>query len=74
MSFWFAPHKLSLAGDTLFRGSVGRTDLPGGSFDEISKSIRERLYCLDEDALVITGHGEATRIDLEMRSNPFVPA
>ena len=74
MSFWFAPHKLLLAGDTLFRGSVGRTDLPGGSFDEISKSIRERLYCLDEDALVITGHGEATRIDLEMRSNPFVPA
>ena len=72
MSFWFAAHKLLLAGDTLFRGSIGRTDLPGGSFETISDSIRQRLYTLDEDALVITGHGPPTDIGTELRENPFV--
>ena len=74
MSFWFDRHKLLLAGDTLFQRSVGRTDLPGGSFADIERSIRERLYTLDEDALVITGHGPATTIGEELRENPFVSA
>lgn len=72
LSFWFAQHKLLLAGDTLFQRSVGRTDLPGGSFDQLRNSIVHRLYTLDEDATVITGHGAATTIGEELRENPFV--
>jgi glyoxylase-like metal-dependent hydrolase (beta-lactamase superfamily II) len=72
MSFWFSQHKLLLAGDTLFQGSVGRTDLPGGDFDQLRSSILHRLYTLDEDAKVITGHGAPTTIGKELRSNPFV--
>lgn len=72
LSFWFERHKLLLAGDTLFQRSVGRTDLPGGSFEQLRKSIIERLYTLDEDAQVITGHGAPTTIGEELRQNPFV--
>ncbi len=72
MSFWFEEHNLLVAGDTLFKQSIGRTDLPGGNFKQIEKSIQQRLYILDEDALVITGHGPATTIGEEKRSNPFV--
>ncbi len=72
LSFWFPPYKLLVAGDTLFRRSVGRTDLPGGSFQELQRSIRQRLYVLDEGALVIPGHGEHTTIGEELRENPFV--
>ena len=72
MSFWFGEHKLLLAGDTLFQRSVGRTDLPGGSFEQLRRSIGERLYALDDDALVIAGHGPPTTIGEERRLNPFV--
>ncbi len=74
MSFWFPDAKLLLAGDTLFRRGVGRTDLWGGDYATIERSIRQRLYCLDEDAIVITGHGPQTRLGDEMRDNPFVRA
>ena len=73
-SFWFEDMKVLVAGDTLFQGSIGRTDFPGGSFDLIVKSIRERLYSLDEDATVITGHGPSTIIGIEKHSNMFVRA
>jgi hydroxyacylglutathione hydrolase len=66
--------RLLFAGDTLFRGSVGRTDLPGGDGKLLAKSIRERLYTLDLDAVVIPGHGPTTRLGDEARSNPFVRA
>lgn len=72
MSFWFEEHNLLVAGDTLFKQSIGRTDLPGGNFEQIEKSIQQRLYTLDEDAVVITGHGPSTTIGEERRSNPFV--
>jgi glyoxylase-like metal-dependent hydrolase (beta-lactamase superfamily II) len=72
MCFHFSGERLLLAGDTLFRGSIGRTDLWGGDFDAIEQSIRERLYTLDEATLVITGHGPETEIGLERQSNPFV--
>ncbi len=72
MSFWFEEHNLLVAGDTLFKQSIGRTDLPGGSYEQIEKSIKQRLYTLDDDAVVITGHGPATTIGDEKRSNPFV--
>ncbi len=61
-----------IAGDTLFRGSVGRTDLPGGDPAAIAKSIRGKLYSLPEDTVVIPGHGDSTTIGREKRSNSFV--
>jgi len=60
------------SGDTLFRESIGRTDLWGGSFPEIERSIRERLYALPEALRVVPGHGEETTIGWERRRNPFV--
>lgn len=72
MSFHFAQEQLVLAGDTLFRGGIGRTDLWGGDFDAIEQSIRERLYTLDEATQVITGHGPETSIGMERESNAFV--
>jgi hydroxyacylglutathione hydrolase len=65
---------LLFAGDALFRRSVGRTDLPGGSSDQLTKSIREKLYILPEDVIVLPGHGPDTTIGEERRENPFVRA
>lgn len=70
--FWFPRHSLLIAGDTLFRHGIGRTDLWGGDQAAIERSIRNRLYVLDEEATVITGHGPLTRLGDEMRNNPFV--
>lgn len=74
VSFWFEDHKTLIAGDTLFRGSIGRTDLWGGDFSQIEKSIRERLYSLDDDATVITGHGPSTTIADEKQHNAIIRA
>ena len=60
-----------LAGDTLFRRSVGRTDLPGGSWETLLFSIQDRLYALPPETVVHPGHGPATTIGEEMRGNPF---
>jgi hydroxyacylglutathione hydrolase len=60
------------AGDTLFQHSIGRTDLWGGSFEQIISSIRERLFKLDDSTDVIPGHGPSTTIWSERRENPFV--
>ena len=61
-----------LGGDVLFSGSIGRTDFPGGSFDTLAHGIRTKLYVLPDDAIVYPGHGPATTIGREKRSNPFV--
>jgi len=74
MCFHFPGEKLLLGGDTLFQGSIGRTDLWGGDFEAIERSIRERLYTLDEVTRVITGHGPETQIGIERESNQFVRA
>lgn len=74
MCFLFESKNLLIAGDTLFHGSIGRTDLWGGDFKKIEKSIQEKLYTLDEETSVITGHGESTSIGYEMRDNSFVRA
>jgi glyoxylase-like metal-dependent hydrolase (beta-lactamase superfamily II) len=58
-------------GDTLFPGSIGRTDFPGGDFDTLLSSIRQRLFVLDEATTVYTGHGPETTIGKEKRFNPF---
>ena len=58
-------------GDTLFQGSIGRTDFPGGDFDTLLTSIRTRLFALDDTTTVYTGHGPETTIGKEKRLNPF---
>ncbi|GKS59263.1 hypothetical protein YTPLAS18_27900 [Nitrospira sp.] len=72
MSFYIPTADVVLAGDTLFRGSIGRTDLWGGDVDAIERSIRDRLYVLAEHTVVITGHGPETTIGTERRTNGFV--
>jgi glyoxylase-like metal-dependent hydrolase (beta-lactamase superfamily II) len=62
------------AGDTLFRRSVGRTDLPGGDPRALQRSIRERLYTRTLDAIVVPGHGPSTTLGEEAKANPFVRA
>jgi hydroxyacylglutathione hydrolase len=63
---------LLLSGDTLFRGSVGRTDLWGTSFDELAQSIRGRLFTLPDETTVVPGHGPPTTVAFEREENPFV--
>lgn len=60
------------AGDTLFAGSIGRTDLPGGDYDTLISSIKEKLLAFDDDTRVYTGHGPETTIGNEKRMNPFL--
>jgi len=59
-------------GDTLFRRSIGRSDLPGGDFEALMTSIQGKLYALPPETIVYPGHGPATTIGEEMRENPFV--
>lgn len=61
-----------IAGDTLFAGSIGRTDLPGGNYNQLIRSIKEKLMVLPDDTVVYSGHGPATTIGEERRSNPFL--
>jgi glyoxylase-like metal-dependent hydrolase (beta-lactamase superfamily II) len=60
------------SGDTLFAGGIGRTDFPGGSYQGLLASIRERLFALSDDTVVYPGHGESTTIGEERRTNPFL--
>ncbi len=59
-------------GDLLFQGSIGRTDFPGGDFETLRRSIRERVFTLDPDTLVLPGHGPETTVGEEKATNPFV--
>ena len=63
---------LLIAGDTLFAGSIGRTDLPGGNTQQILKSIHDRLLPLPDDVKVVPGHGPNTTIQAEREGNPFI--
>jgi len=68
----FPAQKKLIAGDTLFAGSIGRTDLPGGSFDKIISSLQEKLLTLPDETIVVPGHGPLTTIGAERDSNPFL--
>lgn len=68
----FLHNGMVFVGDTLFQGNTGRTDLRMGSFEELAKSIKTRLYTLPDDTIVYTGHGPITTIGAEKRYNPFV--
>lgn len=59
------------SGDTLFAGSIGRTDLPGGSYEDLLEGVREKLFCMEDDTRVYPGHGPPSTIGQERRSNPF---
>ncbi|MBD0331497.1 MAG: MBL fold metallo-hydrolase [Chitinophagaceae bacterium] len=70
--FYNKQEKFLIGGDVLFEGSIGRTDLPGGDFTILEESIKTKLYTLPPDVIVYPGHGDATTIGDEMKSNPFV--
>jgi hydroxyacylglutathione hydrolase len=69
---YFSANKKLIAGDTLFAGSIGRTDLPGGSFDKIINSLHEKVLTLPDDTIVVPGHGPLTTIGEERENNPFL--
>jgi glyoxylase-like metal-dependent hydrolase (beta-lactamase superfamily II) len=69
---YFPAESKLIAGDTLFAGSIGRTDLPGGSMEKIIKSLHEKVLALPDDTLVVPGHGPLTTIGEERESNPFL--
>ena len=66
------PSRQAIVGDALFNGSIGRTDFPGCSFEELAESIRTKLYTLDPQTRIFPGHGPPTTIGHERRTNPFV--
>ncbi len=70
--YYFEGEKSLFSGDTLFRESIGRTDLPGGNTENILSSIKERLFSLPEDVVVYPGHGSSTTIAYEKKSNPYI--
>ncbi len=69
---YFPTEKKLIAGDTLFAGSIGRTDLPGGSYTKILRSLHDAVLALPDDTVVIPGHGPITTIGDERQTNPFL--
>ena len=61
-----------IAGDIIFQGSVGRTDLPGGSHEQLISGIKNKLLCLPDSTVVYPGHGPATTVGTEKKYNPFL--
>lgn len=72
VSFHLPAHQVIFDGDVLFQGSIGRTDLPGGDYDLLMRTIREKLMVLPDDTQVLSGHGPATTIGRERRYNPYL--
>ncbi len=72
ISFYYPQGNWVISGDVLFSGSVGRTDLPGGSFETLVSSIRKHLFTLPAETTVLSGHGPATHIGEEKKHNPFL--
>jgi hydroxyacylglutathione hydrolase len=69
---YFPAQQKLIAGDTLFAGSIGRTDLPGGSLEKIMSSLHQRVLALPDETIVVPGHGPLTTIGDERESNPFL--
>lgn len=72
--FYQAEARVALVGDALFNSGVGRWDLPGGSFEVLERSIREQIYSLPDETVVLPGHGERTYVGVEKETNPYVAA
>jgi len=67
----FLTGEMAFVGDLIFAGSIGRTDLPGGSFDDLIRAVREKIFTLPDRTVLFPGHGPATTVGEEKRSNPF---
>lgn len=72
IAFYYAPGNWLISGDALFNGSIGRSDLPGGNHETLINSIKNELFPLPEETKVYSGHGPATTIGQEKKSNPFL--
>ena len=72
ISYYCEAQNFIVSGDVLFNMSIGRTDLPGGDFDTLINSIRNKLFVLPDDVLVYSGHGPTTTIGYEKKNNPFL--
>ncbi len=72
LSFYMRDHKIVFSGDSLFAGSIGRTDLPGGDYHLLMKHIFDKLMTLDDDVQVLPGHMQATTIGRERQTNPYL--
>lgn len=71
LCFYNKEQKILIGGDVLFEGSIGRTDLPGGDHNTLIRNIRSRIFSLDKDVVVYSGHGGTTTIGQEILTNPF---
>jgi len=67
----FLAGEMAFVGDLIFAGSIGRTDLPGGSYDDLIRAVREKIFTLPDRTVLFPGHGPATTVGEEKRSNPF---
>lgn len=72
VSFYNKPAAFIIGGDVLFKGSIGRTDLPGGDFDTLINSIKTIFFTLPDETRVYSGHGVVTSVGFEKRNNPFL--
>ncbi len=72
ISFYMPDHKILFSGDTLFKGSIGRTDLPGSNYETLMQSISDKLMTLPDDVQVLAGHMTPTTIGHERKTNPFI--
>ena len=72
VTFYFEQEQVCFVGDVIFSGSIGRTDLPGGDFSDLEKSIREKIYRLPDETRLGVGHGPDTTVGQEKQTNPFV--
>ncbi len=72
ISFYCAASKFVISGDVLFQNSIGRTDLPGGNYNTLMQSITKQILTLPDHTMVYSGHGPATMVNAEKKSNPFV--
>lgn len=71
LSFYFPDGNVVFVGDLLFYRSIGRTDFPGGSLDDLKESVKERIFQLPPETVVYSGHGPETSVEAEMMNNPF---
>lgn len=72
LAFYCPAESVCFLGDLVFRGSIGRTDLPGGDFDILAESVQTAIYTLDDDTTLFPGHGPSTTVGMEKRTNPYV--
>ncbi len=71
LSLYNADSHILIAGDVLFKGSIGRTDLPGGDYDTLIQVVKEKIFTLPDETVVYPGHGPSTTVGVEKQTNPF---